>query len=350
MDMIQFQHGERAIWFLAVIVAVLFALWRTMRQRGNLGSFVSRTMQPRLVERASGGVVVAQAICLLASGIGFVLALMQPQIVQQERVATGKDSANIFVALDVSKSMLATDVVPDRLERAKSEVRDMLPSFSAHRVGLLAFAGRASVLSPLTMDHGFFRLALDNASPQSVTLGGTNLGEVIRKGTSLLSKQEGPKAMILISDGEDHDSYPLEAAQEARRAGVVIIAVGFGSEAGAPIDVLDKATGRKKRVTDAGGKEVISRLDGDLLRQIALTTEGVYVPAGTGVLDLESIMNKHILPLVEESKQVQVREVRIELFQWYVGFALIFFVGFMLLEGCAPRRGRRGVGRVEIAR
>lgn len=214
----------------------------------------------------------------------------------------------------------------------------MLPSFSTHRVGLLAFAGRTTVLSPLTMDHGFFRLVLDSASPRSVTLGGTNLGDVIRRGTQLLEGQEGPKAMILISDGEDHDSYPLEAAEAARRAGVVIVTVGFGSESGAPIEVMDKATGRKTRVTDASGQEVISRLDGDLLRQIALKTQGVYVPAGTGVLDLEGILEKHILPIVEDSSQVQVREIRIELFQWFVGFGLVFFAGFMLLEG---RRGKR---------
>lgn len=214
----------------------------------------------------------------------------------------------------------------------------MLPAFSSHRVGLLAFAGRTTVLSPLTMDHGFFRLALDSASPWSVTLGGTNLGEVIRKATKLLGEQEGPKALILITDGEDQDTYPLEAAEAARQAGVVIVAVGFGSEAGTTIDVLDKKTGVKKRVVDSEGREVVSRLDGDLLRQIALKTNGVYVPAGTGVLDLESVLQKHILPLVESSTQVKSREVRVELFQWFVGLGMLFFMGFMLLDARTNRK------------
>ena len=338
MDWMEFQHGGRVVWLLAVAVMVAFVIWRMVSLRGRLGAFVGKPMQGRLVSRPAVGVLVLQVGCLAVSGVAFVFALMQPQIVQKERVATSRESANIVVALDVSRSMLAADVAPDRLERAKSEIRDMLPSFSTHRVGLLAFAGRTTVLSPLTMDHGFFRLVLDSASPRSVTLGGTNLGDVIRRGTQLLEGQEGPKAMILISDGEDHDSYPLEAAEAARRAGVVIVTVGFGSESGAPIEVMDKATGRKTRVTDASGQEVISRLDGDLLRQIALKTQGVYVPAGTGVLDLEGILEKHILPIVEDSSQVQVREIRIELFQWFVGFGLVFFAGFMLLEG---RRGKR---------
>ena len=220
MDWIQFQHAERAWLFLALLALLLWMIWRIAVRSDKLDAFVSKAMQARLVTRPTLGVQVLQVVCLAVSGILFILALMQPQVVRQERVVLGKDSANIYVALDVSKSMLATDVAPDRLGRAKSEIRDMLPSFSSHRVGLLAFSGRTTVLSPLTMDHGFFRLALDSASPWSVTLGGTNLGEVIRKATKLLSEQEGPKALILITDGEDHETYPLEAAEEARRAGV----------------------------------------------------------------------------------------------------------------------------------
>lgn len=341
MDWIQFAHPERAIWLLAVLAMIIFTAWKIGSLRHKLGAFVSTTMQPRLVTRPSLAHRLLQIGCLGLSGTACVIALMQPQIIQQEHVSNANDSANIFVALDLSKSMMATDVAPDRLERAKSEIRDMLPSFSKHRVGLLGFAGRTTVMSPLTMDHGFFRLVLDNASPTSVTLGGTNLGDVIRKGTKLLSAHEGPKAMILISDGEDHESHPLEAAEEARREGVVIVTVGFGSESGSTIDIMDKETGRKKRITDATGKEVISRLDGDLMREIAMKTNGVYVPAETGVIDLESIMAKHILPLVEESSQVHVRETRIELFQWFVGFGLVFFLGFLMLETGVFHRLRR---------
>ncbi len=341
MNWIEFEHGDRAICLLAVLLVVLFFTYQVFSQRKKLGSFVGKELQPALVTRVTFRSRVLQIACLALSGILFVIALMQPQVVQKEHVIASKDKANIFIALDVSKSMLATDVAPDRLERAKSEIRDMLPSFAAHNVGLLAFAGRTTVLSPLTMDHGFFRLVLDNASPRSVTLGGTNIGEVIRKGTKLLSAHEGPKAMILITDGEDHDSYPLEAAEAARRAGVVIVTVGFGSETGSTIEVLDKKTGIKQRIKDSSGADVVSRLDGETLRKIASTTGGVYVPAETGVLDLESIMTTHILPLVNETNQENVREVRIELFQWFVGLGLIFFFGFLVSDGRLLRRTRK---------
>ena len=104
------------------------------------------------------------------------------------------------------------------------------------------------------------------------------------------------------------------------------------------LDLRFKKTGVKKRVVDSEGREVVSRLDGDLLRQIALKTNGVYVPAGTGVLDLESVLQKHILPLVESSTQVKSREVRVELFQWFVGLGMLFFMGFMLLDARTNRK------------
>ena len=340
MDWIQFLHPERSIYLAILLGILLFMVWRIVSRPWRLKRFVSESMQPRLVVRATVGRHILQLICIALAGIGFIVALMQPQIVQKEHKVTARDSANIFVALDVSKSMLATDVAPNRLERAKSEVRDMLMSFSSDQVGLLAFAGRTTVLSPLTADHGFFRIVLNSASPTSVTLGGTNIGEVIRKGTQLLKDREGPKAMILISDGEDHDSYPLEAAEEARRAGIVIVTVGFGSETGSTIDVMDKFTGQKRRITDSDGREVISRLDSEMLKQIALKTNGAYVPAATGVLDLESIMRRVILPLVEDSDQDRIIETRVDLYQWFVIFGLVFFIGFILLEGPVRKTSR----------
>ncbi len=337
MDWIQFAHIERAIWLIAVLIIVLFVTWKMSTRKSQIGAFVSSMMQSRLVTSPTTGSRVLQIICLAVSGVLFVLALMQPQVVQQDRVVLAKESANIFVALDVSKSMLATDAAPNRLERAKSEIRDMLPQLSSHRVGLLAFAGRTTVLSPLTMDHGFFRLVLENASPESVTRGGTSIGDVIRKATELLSKHEGPKVLILITDGEDHETYPLEAADAARQAGVAIITVGFGSETGSTIDVLDKATGMKRRIQDSSGQDVISKLDVKLLKEISEKTRGNYIPAGTGVLELDSIMLQVILPLVEDSP-VRTQEKRVELYPWFVGFGLLFFLGFMILEGRGFRR------------
>jgi len=332
MDFIHFQHPESVHWVWVVLVLGVAGAGLIVRRQDKLNAFMAVTMQRRLLSQPSRIRRFVQLLFFVLCGVACVFALMRPQIVRQEAVPVSRHAANIYVLLDVSRSMLATDVVPSRLERAKAEIRDMLPSFTTHHVGLIAFAGRATVLSPLTMDHGFFRLVLDTASPQSVTLGGTNMGDAIRKATQFLSGHEGPKVILLVTDGEDHDSYPLEAAQEARQAGVVIVAVGFGSEAGSRIEVLDRATGTKKRVLDGAGREVVSKLDGELLRKIAMATNGVYVPAATGVLDLDDIMKRHILPLVDEANEVRMREVKVELFQWFIALGMLFFLGFILLE------------------
>ena len=133
MNWIEFEHGDRAICLLAVLLVVLFFTYQVFSQRKKLGSFVGKELQPALVTRVTFRSRVLQIACIALSGILFVIALMQPQVVQKEHVIASKDKANIFIALDVSKSMLATDVAPDRLERAKSEIRDMLPSFAAHK-------------------------------------------------------------------------------------------------------------------------------------------------------------------------------------------------------------------------
>ena len=333
MDSVQFLYPERihAIWLVLGLV-ILFA-FILIRRRDRLNRFMSPQMQARLLTKTSFARRVVQMICFVLCGLCCIFALMRPQIVTTETLQASKTTANLYVLLDVSKSMLATDVVPSRLERAKSEIRDMLPAFAAHHVGLMAFAGRSSVLSPLTVDQGFFRLVLDNAGPTSVTLGGTNIGDAIRKATKMLAPQEGPKAILLISDGEDHDSYPVDAAKEAKVAGIVIIAVGFGSETGSTIDVLDPVTKQKKRILDSSNKEVISKLDGAMMRDIALQTDGIYVPAGTGVLDLDGIIKKYILPLVEDVNEVRTREVRQELFQWLVALGIFFLICLMGLEG-----------------
>lgn len=341
LDLIQFQHPERihALWI--VLCLVVFYALMSLRSYRKLDRFMSSEMQLRLVVRPKRRWYIFAVISLFLAALASVFAWMQPQIVRQETTALTKEMANIYVVLDVSKSMLATDVVPNRLDRAKSEILDMLPSFTSHRVGLIVFAGRASIMSPLTMDHGFFRLALDSASPRNAGLGGTNIGEAIQKATKVLADQEGPKAILLISDGEDHGSYPLDAAKEARRAGITIVSVGFGSEQGTTLDVLDRETGQKKRILDSSGQAVISKLDGKTLREIALVTEGVYVPAGTGVLDLEGILKRHIIPLVEAPTQLRTREIKVELFQWAVALSLFFFLAFILQDYPRLARSRK---------
>jgi Ca-activated chloride channel family protein len=312
------------IWGVLAFGALLVALDR--RGGDAVARLVGRTLAARLVHGPSSARRLARIALLTLAGVFMVLALMRPQW-GLRHVATPRVGAEIMIALDVSRSMLAEDVAPNRLERAKAEIVDLLGYLDGDQVGLIVFAGRASVLSPLTPDFGFLRLVLEGAGPASVTRGGTRLEEPIRKAVAGFGPASGAsRAVLLITDGEDHDSFPLDAARAAAEAGVVVVTIGFGDEAGSEIVVRDPRTQARGPLRDADGVPVRSRLDGDLLREIALATGGAYVPAGTGVLDLESIYREHVAGLTRADLDPRGRTVRDEAYAWCVLAALVLIV------------------------
>lgn len=313
-----------AIWLVIGLVSVL--VWFDHRGSRGLDKFVSATMQKRLVRRPRRSRRLLRVAFLGLSAIFLVLALMQPQS-GFHYVQTPRVGAQVMVCLDVSKSMLAQDVAPNRLERAKAEIRDLLTFMDGDHVGLITFAGRATVLCPLTPDFGFLRLALQSAGPTSVPRGGTNLEEPIRKADAGFRGQSDlSRVIILITDGEDHDSFPVEAAKTAAQRGIRIIAIGFGDELGSKVFVTDPRTGARTQLLDGDGKPVMTQLDGETLRQIALETDGAYIPAGTGALDLKSIYNAHIAPLTRGQLDDRTRLVEREQYQWAVLMALASLV------------------------
>lgn len=317
----QFVH---ALWGVAVLALALIALER--RAANQFRALVSGVLQAQLVTGPTAGQRYLRHGFLILACIFTVLALMRPQW-GSEFVKSPRASAELMIALDVSRSMLAEDVAPNRLERAKSEIRDLLEFLIGDRVGLIAFAGRASVLAPMTPDFGFIRLVLDSVGPNSVGRGGTRLEEPIRKAIAgFKATGDVARVLLLITDGEDQDSFPIEAAKEAALRGVRIIAIGFGSESGSEIPITDPETGARMLLRDSEGEIVRTRLDGDTLREIALLTDGVYVPAGVGALDLESIYTQHIAGLMRAEIDDEGRVIRGEGFQWFVLAAIICLV------------------------
>ena len=331
-------HQGRVHWIWAVLAVLVVLVALELRSRDALARFLSPLMQRRLVARASGTRTgVRLGLAALALGAG-VLALMRPQAPgESELVALPKAGADVMVVLDVSKSMLAEDVAPNRLTRARSEIAEMVRQLPEQRVGLIAFAGRATVVCPLTPDHGFFNLVLRGVDVRTVPKGGTRIGEAVRAAVKGFPPGQGAKLIVLITDGEDHESYPLEAAKQAKAAGVRIIAVGLGSETGSKIVLTDPKTGGKTELTH-DGQPVISKLDGKTLEQMALETGGAYVPAGTSALDLESIVKNHITPILRAEADKISREVPAEKFPWFVLLALVALVASTWVGASASRR------------
>jgi Ca-activated chloride channel family protein len=333
-------HWVHLVWPALALLALLAVL--ELRARDTLGRFISAAMQDRLAERPSLARRLTKLGLILAMLLLGTVGLMRPQVSGgTEILSTRQVSADIMVVLDVSRSMLAEDAAPNRLSRAKAEINEFVERVQGHRVGLVAFAGRASVLCPLTSDYGFFHLVLRDVDTHAVPRGGTRIGEAIRKAVAAFGPGRGAsRIMLLITDGEDHDSYPLDAAREAVDAGIRIVAIGFGSETGSEITLTDPATGARTLLTDRDGQVVRSRLDGELLREIALTTEGVYVPAGTSALDLDSIVEAHVEPLVTDARSQRTRPVVVEHYRWFVLGALAALVAAVWVGSTSGARRR----------
>ena len=333
------------IWLVLGFVVVL--AWLELRGGHALNQLVHPTLQQFLVQRPSRMRRYLRIMLLGLAGLAMVLAMMRPQW-GLHLISTPRVGSEIMIAVDVSRSMLAEDVAPNRLERAKAEIRDLLPYLDGDQVGLIAFAGRASVLSPLTPDFGYFRLVLDEAGPNSVVRGGTSLAEPIKTAIKGFGdSSDVARSLLLITDGEDHDSYALEAAREAAARGITILAIGFGDEAGSEIRITDPTIGAKKALRDEDGNIVISRLNGEILREIAFLTEGAYIPAGTGLLDLESIYQRHISGLTRGQLDGGSRQVRNDAYQWPILLAMLSLVAAVFcVVGGSKRRPANNESRV----
>ena len=333
-------HWVHLFWAALALVGVLAFL--ELRAPDTLSRFLSAAMQARLARSQRFGRRTLKLVLVLATLVFGILGLMRPQTPGgTDTLSSRKVTADIMIVLDVSRSMLAEDAAPNRLARAKAEIAEFVDRVNGHRVGLIAFAGRAAVKCPLTSDYGFFRLVLRDIDTRTVSRGGTRIGDAIRKAVAGFGPVRGPRLMLLITDGEDHDSYPLDAVQQAEAAGVRVVAIGFGSETGSEIKLTDPATGASSVLTDRDGNVVRSRLDGELLREIALRSEGIYVPAGTAALDLDSIVSAHVEPLVEDAAARITRRGPTEHYRWFVLTALLALVAAVWV-GSAP-----GVGRGE---
>ncbi len=309
----RFGSVETLIWLWLVPALLLLALHGLLRRRADMARFASRGLWPEVAGRSS---IVRPAIkaALVAASLGLVVvSLARPQWnpTPQEVRKAGRD---VCFVVDVSKSMLAEDLAPNRLEKAKLWVTDVMRAVRGDRVAIVGFAGSAAVVCPLTHDYGFARTALEALGPGTVSRGGTLIGDAIRKATSEVFEEEESsfKDIILITDGEDHESFPVEAAQAAGEAGVRIIAIGIGDEdVGRPIPFTDERG--RRRFVEYRGEQVLSRLDAETLKQVAdASNGGVYFNVSTGTIELDRVYEDLIAQAerreLEASKAVRYDE------------------------------------------
>ncbi|MBW2221110.1 MAG: VWA domain-containing protein [Deltaproteobacteria bacterium] len=311
------------LFFLWVIpVMVVFYVYAFRKRDKMLALFCGKELVGELVPDFKKGRRLIKALLIMLGIILGIFALTRPQwgFHWEEIKRVGVD---VMVAIDVSESMLAEDVKPNRLERAKREVIDLIEMLEGDRIGLIAFAGTSFVQCPLTLDYGACKMFLDYIDTDLIPVPGTAIAEAIRTSLKSFNKRERKsKALILITDGEDHEGEPIDAAKEAKKEGIKIFTIGVGREGGAPIPLKDGSGGFKK---DRKGDMIITHLDEITLQKIALETGGSYVRSVTGDMDLDKIYQEGIKQHVEQKQLKSTRKRRWEeRFQWFIFFALLF--------------------------
>jgi Ca-activated chloride channel family protein len=323
-----------ALLLLVPVVAGLF-LHAGRRRRLALSLFMELGMLRRTPMAVSPGRRLAKAALVLLAVALLAVALARPAWNRKETVVK-RSGRDVVFMLDVSKSMLAEDLAPNRLQHAKLAIQDAVDRLQGDRVGLVVFAGTAVVKCPLTLDYGFFRMALAGIGTDSVTRGGTMLGDalltVLR---DVMDAQEKAfKDVILITDGEDHESFPLEAAKAAADHGVRLIVIGLGDEKeGQRIPITDDKG--VKSFLKYQGQEVWTKLDADTLRAMATATPGGrYLPVATGTINLGEVYQDLIAGADKRELESKAMAQYEEKFQIFLAAALLLLV----LEGLLGER------------
>jgi len=312
------------LWLVPPLIAAYIYAWQKRRQQ--LKIFIDSGLHSRInisassTKRAWKAVVMISAMCLIIFALTRPGWNLKPETIERK----GRD---IVFLLDVSKSMLAEDLVPNRIKRAKLAIRDCIDRLEGDRVGLVVFAGTAAVKCPLTLDYGFFRLMLDNISTDSISRGGTMIGDAIRKvmGDVFDDQVKEFKDLILITDGEDHDSFPVEAAKKAGEKGVRIIAIGLGGEnEGKRIPITNK--NGQKTFLKYKDREIWTKLDADTLRKVVNATPGgKYLNVATGTIDLGNVY----ISLIKSAEKKKLESVTIKRYE--EKFQIFLMLAFILL-------------------
>jgi len=340
------QFGSKYFLWLLLVIPPALALffWRGNRVRRKL---LTQFIEARLLASLTTGISpirrkIRFTLLILAAAL-LIVVLARPQrgFDLQEVTQHGLD---VVVAIDTSKSMLATDIAPDRLERAKLAALELMQRAGTDRMGLVAFAGEAFLECPLTVDNTAFQQSVQALNVNSVSQGGTAIAGAIQSAQTAFKEGDAHKVLVLLTDGEDNDNETaaLQAAQDAAKAGLKIFTIGIGTAAGDLIRVT-AANGNSDYIRDDQGNVVKSHLNESLLQQVATTTGGFYLPL-RGADTMDVLYARGLAPLPKsESKEKLVRQYH-EQFQWPLAATMLLLIAEMFLpERRAPvRRASKG--------
>ena len=333
-----FGNPQFLLLLAAVPVSLALVSWAFVARKRSLARFGDPVLLRRLTVGANtSGRLARSVLTILALGL-IVVAIARPQWGETEQIVE-RHGVQLMVALDISRSMLAEDVKPNRLTRAKLEAADLMQQLHGDEVGLVLFSGAAFIQFPLTFDYSTARTFLDNADTDMIARQGTVLSEAISVSmVGLDNDRVGHKAILIISDGEEdrQESDSIRAANRAADAGLTIYTIGVGMSDGEPIPIRDRWDNFVGYQEDTDGNMVLSRINEDVLKSVAEAGGGRYVLAG-GSTSAAAVIAEELDSLEKTVAESEITNARVERFQLFVGFALALLIAGQLI----PNRSLR---------
>jgi Ca-activated chloride channel family protein len=329
--MFRFANNEY-LYFLLIIplLIIIYAISRQIRKR-NINAYGNIHILSQLMPDASEGRPVVKFSLLLFALTWIIFSLARPQFGSKLEEIKRK-GIEIVIALDVSNSMMAEDIQPSRLERAKQAISKLIEKLQDDKIGLIVFAGDSYTQIPITSDYSSAKMFLSAISTEIVPRQGTAIGSAIDLGmNSFTPDMEASKVLIVITDGENHEDDAIETAKKAAGKGIIVHTIGIGLPKGAPLPVYT-STGQKVFRKDKNGNTIISKLDESMLQQIAAAGKGVYIRSTNTRLGLNALFDE-INKMEKQEFEARIYSDYDERFQYMIGMALFFLLlEFIILE------------------
>lgn len=334
--MYRFEHKDILYWLLALIVIVfLFAYYllsskKLRKKLGDAHLVMQHIPQYFLFSKWLKFIFYTLAF------VSLVIALANFQIFSGTREVKVKGS-DIIVCLDISNSMLAQDLTPNRLERAKMALQKMVDNLQGDKICIIVFAGDAQVLLPLTVDYNVAKIFIQSINTQMISAQGTHVGSALQKTLESFESSTtfDNKAVIVITDGEDHDGSAIEIAKQFKEKNIPIHCIGIGSEQGAPIPLYEngRMVGYKK---DKDGNTVITKLNKEFLNELSATTNGIVVIASNNDFGLNTLLKEIKKLNKSETDTVQFKDYESQ-YQWFIAISLFFLLMDFLITESKPQ-------------
>jgi len=329
MGIFRFEHNEILYALLLIPVMAILFVWILYWKKGALKKFGQWEIIHRLLPGVSTARLIIKFVVLMLAYASLVVGLANPQI-GSKLIEGERKGIDIMIALDVSNSMLAQDIKPNRLERAIQAISKLIDKLGNDRIGMVVFAGNAYVQLPITTDYSAAKMFLSTINTKIVPTQGTAIGKAIELATESFDDETHSRAIIVITDGENHEDNAQKAAREAADKGINVYTIGMGLPDGTPIpeyDQYNRQIGYKK---DRQGNTVVTKLNESMLQQIASAGNGVYVRANNTRAGLSKVFEEiNALEKTEfESKMFSDYEDR---FQYFIALSLIFLIIELLI-------------------